>query len=116
MSLLQIAAVLLCVALIAVGQILFKYVGLLSVTTPGGWSVHVVMSALAAFAVYGTATLVWIYLLRTIPLTKAYPFMALSFVLVPLGAAVLFGERLNGAYTLGLVLIVAGVLIVSRAG
>lgn len=114
MSLLQVIALLFCVALIALGQILFKYVSVLSVEANGS-NVRVLAWAAVALAVYGAATIIWIYLLRLIPLTKAYPFMALSFVFVPLGAMVLFGERLNTTYALGLALIIAGVLIVSKS-
>jgi multidrug transporter EmrE-like cation transporter len=41
----------------------------------------------------------------------AYPFMALSFVLVPLGAHLMFGEPLPRLQLVGMVLIVLGVTL-----
>ncbi|MDG4608160.1 MAG: EamA family transporter [Defluviicoccus sp.] len=65
-----------------------------------------------ALALYGFATLLWIYLLQRVPLSEAYPFAALAFVLVPLGAAALFGERLSSAHFVGSALIVAGICVI----
>ncbi len=68
-----------------------------------------------ALALYGFATLLWIYLLQRVPLSEAYPFAALAFVLVPLGAAALFGERLSSAHFVGSALIVAGICVIGLA-
>lgn len=65
-----------------------------------------------ALVLYGLATLLWIYLLQRVPLSQAYPFAALAFVLVPLGAAALFGERLSSAQIFGSALIVAGICVI----
>jgi multidrug transporter EmrE-like cation transporter len=45
----------------------------------------------------------------------AYPFMALSFGLVPLGSMVLFGEPLPAFQLLGLALIIPGVAVKALA-
>lgn len=111
----QAAAVLFCVCLISLGQVLFKYVGLASARAEGVWDSRTVLSGLFALSVYGVATLVWIYLLRTIELSRAYPFMALSFVFVPLAAAAAYGERLSVGYYAGLLLIIMGILVVARS-
>ena len=47
-------------------------------------------------------------------LSVAYPFVALSFVLVLAGSAVFFGESLNAAKVAGIALIVIGIVIGSR--
>ena len=114
MSANQILAVLFCVSLISLGQLLFKHVGLLSAAAPTGLSVRTAVFGVLALGIYGLATLIWIYLLRSIPLSKAYPFMALSFVLVPLGAVLFFAEDLTSPYLSGLVLIIAGIFVISR--
>lgn len=116
MTLPQSLAVLFCVALISLGQVLFKHVGLLLTSSPNGLNMRILLTTAGAFAIYGLATLIWIYLLRTIPLSKAYPYMALSFVLVPLAAALLFSETINAPYVAGMVLIVAGIIVISRSG
>jgi len=117
MSMLQLLLVLLCVVLIACGQVLFKYVALLSAA-----SVHplqdpkTILVGVASLALYGFATVLWIWLLRSVPLSKAYPFMALSFVLVPAAGLLFFGERVTGMYGVGLGLIVLGVVLIARYG
>jgi multidrug transporter EmrE-like cation transporter len=65
-----------------------------------------VISALVAVFVAG---LFWLLTLRRTDLGYAYPFMALGFVLVPVGSTVLFGERLPPLQIVGLALIVLGV-------
>jgi drug/metabolite transporter (DMT)-like permease len=64
-----------------------------------------------ALALYGFATLLWVFLLQRVPLSHAYPFAALAFVLVPVGAAVFFGERLSGTFLVGAALIVVGICV-----
>lgn len=65
-----------------------------------------------AFALYGGATLLWVALLQRLPLSVAYPFVAVSFVTVPLVAAVLFHEPLTLRYAAGVALILAGIYLV----
>ena len=104
-----------CVLAICLGQILFKRVSI-EVEAVGTWlNARVVFYAGVAFAVYGGATFLWIYLLRFVELSRAYPVMAFSFVVVPLLSAWLYGDRLSAAYLGGSVLIVAGVIVISRA-
>lgn len=96
--------------LMASGQMLFKVAADASTGKPlpaglfNGW-------LLAALGLYGAATLLWVMILRATPLSVAYPFAALSFVLVPLGAWALFGEALSWRYGLGMLLIIGGILL-----
>lgn len=69
-----------------------------------------------ALFLYGLATLIWIRVLQTVPLNRAYPFMALAFVIVPAAGAFFFGEVLTKPWLIGTTLIIAGVLITSRVG
>jgi multidrug transporter EmrE-like cation transporter len=55
------------------------------------------------------AAMSWISVIERTDLGYAYPFMALSFVLVSLGAAVLFKGSVSVMQTVGLAMIVAGV-------
>ena len=68
---------------------------------------------IAAFAIYGVGTVIWVYVLRSVPLTVAYPFMALTFCAVPLLAWGLLGETLSLRYAVGAALIVAGLVVVN---
>lgn len=65
---------------------------------------------------YALATLVWIRVLAVEPLSIAYPVLvSITFLLVSLGAAVLFRESLAWPRILGLMVILAGIFIVSRS-
>jgi drug/metabolite transporter (DMT)-like permease len=71
-----------------------------------------VLSGLGAAVVAGAF---WMLAIERTELGYAYPFMALSFVFVPIASAVLFGERLPPLQLLGLLLIVVGVGISALA-
>ncbi len=72
-----------------------------------------VLSGLAAaFA----AALCWMLALEKLELSHAYPFVSVSFVLVLVLSAALFGEPLSLAKVGGVALIVAGVALSSFSG
>jgi drug/metabolite transporter (DMT)-like permease len=112
----QIAVLAAYAAGMAGGQLLFKAAALrlpaqaslserlLAVTTNAYF--------LAALALYLGLSLVWVWLLRFTPLSRAYLFVALSFTLVPLAAAVAFGEPLSARFLIGAVLTVCGLILV----
>jgi drug/metabolite transporter (DMT)-like permease len=100
----------------AAGQILFKRAASQITTGAGGsWIIEVVRmpTIWAAVALYAGATLLWVRILTTVPLSRAYPFAALAFVLVPAAGYVFFHEPITIRYALGTALILAGVAIVS---
>ena len=66
-----------------------------------------------ALILYGVATVLWILILRTVPLSLAYPFVALGFVLLPLLSWWLYDEKLGMSLLAGTGLIVCGVLVVT---
>lgn len=102
--------------LLALGQILFKFAGRNS-NLVRDWSDILGLFATpwlwAALVVYAIATLLWVMLLQRVPLSRAYPFAALGFVLVPAAAVWLFGERITGHYLVGATLIVVGIVTIS---
>ncbi len=64
---------------------------------------------------YVLATLVWLRVVSTQPLSTAYPVVvSLNFVFVTLGAIVLFRESLSGVRVVGMLVILTGILILSR--
>ena len=74
------------VVVIAVGQLLFKTVsqrlgdaGFLTLVTDPKTG----LLFFAALFIYGIATFGWVWALRQVPLSTAYLFMALGFILVP---------------------------------
>jgi drug/metabolite transporter (DMT)-like permease len=64
-----------------------------------------------ALLLYFFSTIAWIAALRVLPLSQAYVFMSLAFVLVPLGAHFLLGEPLTLRIALGSLIVIAGVLL-----
>ena len=99
--------------LLSAGQVLFKQAAVVGIGKPfhlalfNGWMA-------AALVLYAIATGLWVWILRTTPLSIAYPFVALGFILVPLAAHYLFAEPLETRYAIGATLIVAGLLVMSR--
>lgn len=110
-----LAGLVLTPLLISAGQILFKLTSARTgaVDFAGLAALLVDPYLIAAFAIYGFGTIVWIYVLKSVPLTVAYPFMALTFCAVPLLAWWLLGEQLSLRYALGAALIIAGLLVVN---
>lgn len=99
--------------IIAAGQILFKMAGEQH-TTVGGPYYTILWNPLfvVAVTIYGIATLMWVYVLKAVPLTYAYSFMALTYIMVPLFASMWLGEALTLKYACGVALIIIGLLIV----
>ena len=105
----------LCVLGIALGQLLFKQAAQ-AIGDASNWQ-HWVFNGwlIAALALYGSTTLVWIWVLRHAPLHLAYPFMGLAFLIVPTLAWVFLGEPLHWRTLAGGALIMAGVALASQS-
>jgi len=118
MSNLQILGLCIFGFLLALGQVLFKLAGS-EASLVRRWSDVAGLFATpwfwAALAVYGGATLLWIVLLQRVPLSRAYPFAALGFVLVPLASSWLFGERISLPYVIGTALVVVGIVTIGAS-
>ena len=74
-------------------------------------SMYTDVGVLSGLLAVGLAGILWTLALEKTSLSFAYPFMALSFVVVPAAAALLFHEALTALQLFGLGLIVAGVTI-----
>lgn len=106
---------LMCVFGIACGQILFKLSAISLKTTGSLFAKPTFFLLLSSFALYGVMTLAWIWVLQKSDLGKIYPLMALAFVIVPLGSHIMFGERFQSQYFVGVALIAAGILVTVKA-
>ncbi len=106
----------LCVLMIATGQILFKMAATrgAQLTGSGFWESWLTWPFMTALAVYGFATLLWVWTLRHIALNVAYPVFALAFLIVPVLGNYLLGEPLHWRHFAGGALIVAGVALSSQ--
>jgi drug/metabolite transporter (DMT)-like permease len=69
---------------------------------------------LGGLFVYFATTFLWIWLLRTVPLSVAYPFMALAFLFVPIMGATFLGEPLTVRSVIGAALIITGIWVIAR--
>lgn len=65
----------------------------------------------AAFA----ASLCWMLALKKLPLSTAYPFTSLSFVLILVCAVLFLDEPLTGPKVIGTALIMAGIVVMAAA-
>jgi len=114
MSLMQVVLTLACVAAIAVGQVLFKLAARAGEASAAGFPWDILNPWMAAaLVVYAATTLMWVWLLKAMPLNMAYPFVGLAVVIVPVLAAVFLGEALDWRHLAGGALIAAGVAVAS---
>lgn len=113
MNYIQTIQIIFCVLMVAVGQILFKLGAITATQQNANIGAFVNIYIVIALIIYAISTIIWIYLLRNIPLSIAYPFMSLSFILVPLASYYIFGDPLNLKMMLGGILIIIGVSMVA---
>lgn len=64
---------------------------------------------LLGLAAWMGSTVCWLYVLRVAPLSRVYGLTSLTYVLVPLTSAFLFGEQLRRLHGLGTIFILTGV-------
>jgi multidrug transporter EmrE-like cation transporter len=109
------------VVTIVCGQIIFKYAakelqidpsfGYITLVRTNIQPVGLVVSALALYLI---ATMAWIQALRTVPLSIAFMFNSIAFVLVPLASFLLFHEQIPKFFIPGVAMIIAGIFLISR--
>jgi multidrug transporter EmrE-like cation transporter len=101
----------------AAGQILFKRAAVQMTGVSGPWLLELARlpSMWLAVALYAASTLLWVKILTTVPLSRAYPVAALAFILVPAAGYLFFDEPLNARLAAGTALIIAGVIVAVRA-
>jgi len=100
--------------LLALGQLMFKQigVGMRGQTLLDGFVTLFQQPLLyGALAIYGLATLLWIWILSRVPLMQAYPWTAAGIVIVSLLGLVVFGERVGPLFWVGIGLILAGLIL-----
>lgn len=104
--------------LLATGNILFKLTAnhTQTITDASGF-LHLLYSPYfwgAGFLYFG-ATVLWIFILQQVPLSRAYPFAALGFVLVPFCSYFIFGESISLRLMAGTVFILIGIYLAALA-
>jgi multidrug transporter EmrE-like cation transporter len=103
---------LLVVSLVAtLSQILMKLAARTWVDVGTLVSPRVVASLFIALSVALAGQLLWLYVLKTAPLSTSYAFLALVFLLVPIAGTFFFEEDLSAAHIVSIAFIVIGVAI-----
>jgi drug/metabolite transporter (DMT)-like permease len=69
---------------------------------------------LGAMFLYGGLSILWVWILTFTPLSRAYPFVALAFVVTPLASHFIFMEALDLRFYFGLSFIIVGLILVIR--
>ena len=105
----ELLLTLVCVGGIAAGQILFRLAAeridaqrWIPSLLANGW-------LWLALGIYVAATLLWIHVLRTAPLSRVYPLFALAFVVVPLVEHWVWQQPLRWQSLVGGLIIALGV-------
>jgi len=107
------------IALGAVGQLLFKAAAqrlpAFSELGLGPTIVRLVSTPaiLCGFACFFLSAVLWIFALRQVPLSTAYPMVALSYIVIFVGSAALFHEPITVRHWGGALLIVAGIVLIN---
>ncbi|MBK3505874.1 EamA family transporter [Pseudomonas sp. MF6747] len=109
------AIAVLCVFGIAAGQIMFKLSASAMQRAGTLFDLKTILILGSAFALYGFTTLAWVWVLQKIELGKAYPLMAMAFILVPIGSYFILGERFQTQYFIGVLFIIVGIVLAIRS-
>ena len=94
---------------------MFKYAAILALAAESFIALKVIFILGLVLGIYGIAALLWVWALQFIPLNRAYPLMGLSFMIVPVGSWFFFGEKLNLAYGVGVLMIAGGIIVISQS-
>ena len=114
MSTTSILLALLTVALNSAAQILLRSAALRGATPANPLTLAQSPQFVIALFAYAASVLTWLSVLKKTPLATAMPFMALTYVAVPIAARVVFGEPVPLRTVGGMGLTIAGVLLISR--
>lgn len=69
----------------------------------------------AGLALYALGAVLWLFVLARAPLSLAYPFVGLGFILTMLAGALVLGEQLTAGRIAGTLLIAWGCALVARS-
>lgn len=100
------------ILVLGAGQVLFKLAANgLQLSDP---RTFVSLPLIAALGIYAIATLMWLVVLTRLPLSVAFPFYGLTFLLVPVLSWLWLGEPLRVQTVVGGLVIIAGVVICAK--
>jgi len=108
----------LVVLLTSVWQVLFKWrAQYVNISVDKGFFSSLLKTLLDPYVLLGyicsfTASILWIVCLKKVPLSFAYPFLALPIIIVLLLSKIFFGEEVNHYKTIGAFFVVLGIIII----
>ncbi len=101
----------------SVTQLAFKIGGNSLEGVPGGfgWLAQALQTPIVWSAIFGYIAVFcsWIFILKEMELSKAFPITSLTFITVPLLSWIVFDETIGPMRALGIVIILAGVGLLS---
>jgi multidrug transporter EmrE-like cation transporter len=114
--------VLLTILLTVYGQLAIKVQVIKAGAIPAGsvekieFLIHLLLNPwiISAFAAAFLASIAWMAAMTKLPLSFAYPFMSLAFVLVMLFSSVMFNEPITTYKIIGVALVILGLAIGSQ--
>ena len=118
MSLASLGILLFAVALAATGQLLLKNGMNLAKTASQADGRSLALTAatspwiLGGLVVFAVSAVAWLVTLSRVPLSIAYPFNALGYVVILVASTVILHERTNLWTWLGTVLVISGLVVV----
>jgi drug/metabolite transporter (DMT)-like permease len=117
MSVVQVLLLIVFVGMMSGGQILFKLASSTLAARSSFFQIIVEMTLnpylICGILLYGFATILWIFILQTTPLSKAYPFVSLSLIIVPAIGIIFFNEAFSLPLVFGGLLIISGLLVIT---
>jgi drug/metabolite transporter (DMT)-like permease len=107
----------------SIGQVLLKKgmtgMGPLTLSAdqlgPVLWRMATNPYVLGGLCIYGLATIFWLTALSRVPLSYAYPFVSLNFLVILLVSWRLFGEDISVWRLLGTLVVGVGVLLIAKS-
>ncbi len=79
------------------------------------WKMGTNPFVVTGLGIYALSTVIWLAALSRVDLSYAYPFVSLSYVIMLIASWFLFHENITPLRLLGTLVIVVGVLLVSRS-
>lgn len=118
MNLGSIGLILLSVLLAGSGQLIFKAalndIGELSISVDMFISLITSPLLILGLLVFGASAVFWLIALMKAELSFAYPFLGLTHIIVLLGGAVLFDEKITWLRIVGFMFIITGLFVIAR--
>lgn len=106
----SIGQVLLKIGVARLGGVRFSQATLISTLM----SVATQPAIVGGLALFGASMLLWLNVLSSMDLSKAYPMVGLSYVMITILSRFVLGETITASRLLGIALILAGVTVVAK--